>query len=419
MSQTDSNPVLLLLMRLTPNHQQPLRGGETDGTGHWKQLHDESSMLLAGVLDPSERLAAAPVTPIELKGSRLKNYNEILRHVENISNHYYREGGYIDRPDTYTPREQTTLSNQISDVGRHIYDLFSGGGNPVRHWLDKLLESTTEGGRGRGRIGKRPLRPVTIVTNDFSIPWCWMKREIFGPSLCEVCSLGMLQLRAAIGTRDDQRYEMEEAQPKTHRALLINGSSDLPFSNEEIDGLIKHLESPSRVPHTFEVSCVDDAQGLTKLSLEFDSEAQMTNFSGHYSSTDLLSGGKRLPERWLDSFIKDALLVLDGCSSARGLDAWADIEGLTSKLSNPSGAVGCIATVLPIKHDPIVNRVFWSEFYSHLRSRSCSVGYALTQARLALKRHFEEMASPNPTWIFYQLIGSPAVRLVEEGERDE
>ena len=67
MTGTDSN-VLLVLMRLDLNQQYPLRGSEIDSTGYWKKLQedkeDEQYLLLAGVLDPAERAAAAPVTPI-------------------------------------------------------------------------------------------------------------------------------------------------------------------------------------------------------------------------------------------------------------------------------------------------------------------------------------------------------------------
>jgi len=411
-------------MRLDLRHQQPLRGGGTDRTGHWKQLQeDKSYLLLAGVLDPSERAAAAPVSPITLTDTKLRTYNEILRHVESLSDRYYRKGGYVECPETFTSEEQQAVSNDISDVGCHIYELFHGARSPVRPWLDRLLEHATN---PRGGSASKEDRPVTIVTNDFSIPWYWLKRETFGPSLCEVCSLGMLQLRAAIGTARDRRDETKEIlDAEVYRALLVNASGELPFSDDETDGIKNFLQSPSKYLPAFQVKRVSSAGDLADVEAEFDEEVQLENefrivhFSGHYSGNDLLIDGRRLPERYLDPFIKDSLLVLDGCSSASGLKAWTDVEGLTSKLINAGGAVGCVATILPVKNDPIVSREFWSAFYSHLRSRTCSVGYALARARLELKRHFNEIGSPNPTWLLYQLIGSPVVRLIGEEEHHD
>lgn len=116
--------------------------------------------------------------------------------------------------------------------------------------------------------------------------------------------------------------------------------------------------------------------------------------------------------------LSGSLLVLDGCNSATKLDAWADVEGLTSSLIN-KGALGCVVTVLPVKNDPIVSRVLWGAFYRELRRASSTVGQALAKARLELRDHFVAIGSSNPAWAVYQLIGSPAVQLCDEEDEGD
>jgi hypothetical protein len=118
----------------------------------------------------------------------------------------------------------------------------------------------------------------------------------------------------------------------------------------------------------------------------------------------------------LTKMLNGSLLVLDGSGSSRDLKSWADLDGLTLSLIN-LGALGCVVTALPVKHDPIVSRILWDTFYRNLRYETGSVGQALAKARLALRDYFREIHSPNPVWAAYQMIGSPVVPLCEDPPR--
>jgi hypothetical protein len=414
--QSPSN-VLLVLMRLDLNDRNPLharRGQE----GQEVQLLDKGKTyhLLAAVLDPTHRATSAPVTGIELTGSKLETYNKVLREFQEISARFYRPGGFIDAPESYTEDRQGEVLDAMASVGCLIHDLFPTK-NSVRDWLDKLLESNDA-------TRARPLQPVTIITNDFNVPWFWLKGERTGPFLCEVCSLGLLQLSSA--SRSGEAHHTQPGRiDKTYEALLINGSTSLPFLDEEFDTITTLLQdSDRRAVRVFKArraNTVDDIMSLCRKYAEdhLRRNFRIVHFSGHYSGEDLLLGGETVPQYIIEPVLNGSLLVLDGCSSAHGLKAWTDVEGLTSALINKGGALGCVVTVLPVKDDPIVGAILWEAFYRDLRRGASTVGQALVRARIALRKHFDAIGSRNPVWATYQLIGSPAVQLVDEDdERD-
>jgi CHAT domain len=375
---------------------------------------DKVYHLLVGVLDPTQRTTSAPVTGIEISGPRLAKYNRVLEGFQRISEQFYSTDGFVNHPELYTNEQQDRVLDAMARIGRNIYDLFRGV-RPVRDWLDQLFESSE-----MPSTRQRPIQPVTIITNDFSVPWFWLNNDLDGPFLCEVCSLGLMQLSAAGLPRDAVQFH--GCPDKRYEALLINGSSNLPFAEEEINTIGAVLQGSSRGDlHHFEAQRADRYEDIAGLYLKYPDEEQLNHFrivhfSGHYSGKDLLLGGRPLPPHILYPILKDSLLVLDGCSSARGLKAWTDIEGLTSVLINKGGALGCVVTALPVKHDPIVSKVFWEAFYRDLRRGSSTIGQALVRARLALREHFNKIGSQNPAWALYQLIGSPAVHLCENDD---
>jgi CHAT domain-containing protein len=141
------------------------------------------------------------------------------------------------------------------------------------------------------------------------------------------------------------------------------------------------------------------------------------NSEGRYETLDIDGTPQVIWQ--LEPMLNNALLVLDGCGSAKGLTAWAEVEGLTSKLINAFGVHSCVVTVLPHKHDPIASKVFWKAFYSDLLVGVKSPGHALMTARKKLRRHCEEIGSNNPMWANFQLIGNPAVPLLAGDDEDE
>ena len=414
----EHSSVLLVLMCLDLKDRNPLHS--RSGTRVFLEDEDDRYQLLVAVLDPAQRSTSAPVMGLKLNREKRRTYNGVLRQFQQISVRFYGEHGFIDEPASYTDERQSEVLEAMSSVGRDIYDLFRPDDEgpylrlAIREWLDKLL-----GAGDAARSRHRPIRPVTILTNDFGIPWFWLKNAKGGPFFCEVCSLGLVQLSAvdrAAGTQQPPPGQ----QDKTYEALLIDGgSTTLPFHSEELDMIAKQLsEIDTRAARTFtpqRATTPDDIYGpvLGRGDDSLLDDFRIVHFSGHYSGQKLLVGQKPVAISTLYPVLSGSLLVLDGCNSANKLDAWADVEGLTSSLIN-KGALGCVVTVLPVKHDPLVSKVLWGAFYRELRRGSSTVGQALAKARLELRDYFTAIGSRNPAWAVYQLIGSPAVQLCDE-----
>lgn len=400
--------VILVLMRLDLNDQaNPLRAG-AGARGDEIQLLEKGKpyWLLAGVLDPRQRSTSVPITGIPLSDSKLYTYNAILKGFQKVSQLFYGEGGFVQEPQTYSREQQDNVSGLMANIGKLIFELFPED-NPVRVWLSDLLR------REDRRV------PLTIITNDFGIPWFWLKRgEYGGRFLCEASSLGMLQL-SAVG-RPGEANQQCEREDKRYEALLIKGSAHLPFLDREFSQIESLLERPSRSERPFKVVHATNSVDIKDIMWRYEEEERFSDccivhFSGQFSGKHLFLDGRALPDKSLFQVMNGSLLVLDGSSNARGLQAWTDVEELTSTLIN-KGALGCVTSVLPVKHDPIVSEILWKTFYSHLRRGRTTVGEALVQARLALRDHFIKIDSKNPVWLFYQLIGSGAVQLCDEEE---
>lgn len=368
--------------------------------------------LVVTLLDPLLRSPCAPMAAIPLDGRQLKPYNEILRRTQALRAKFY-EDGFIDRPTTYTPDRQNEVFKAAEDIGIALADLFHTSEH-VHRWLLGLFGTAAE-----SEGGEEPLPPVTIITNDLEMPWFWLRQS--GLFLCEVCSLGTLQLSATEGLGDTSRGERRR--DKEGQALLIKGerTKGYPFLDEDLQRIKKRLEEPyTGVPQYFGVSQAATGEDIEKIWPRWPLRTttypniRIVHYSGHYSGDQLFLAGTQVPLSELGKHLADCLLVLDASSDERAGDVWADIEGLTPALSQ--GALGCIVTALPVKDDPIVNRILWDTFYRNLRCETETVGSALAKARNTLRDYFASIGSPNPAWAAYQLIGSPVVRMCESGE---
>lgn len=414
MNENPSN-VLLVLLRLDLKARQPLltRVGQQ---GETVQILQEGSHLLAGILDPTNRSRGAPVTDIELIGGKLKTYNKVLTGFQEISRRYYDDGGFIEKPESYNSDQQEEVLERISAVGHLIYDLFEDDDpqrkerRPIRDWLGKLLHSDPDN-------KDRPTQPVTIVTNDLNVPWFWLKRLKYGPSLCEVCPLGLLQLSAGSGEFETRRG----AKRKNYNALLINGTTGLPFVAEELDTIGKSLgDSHKFAQLNFTAHGINAIDDITKLRRppyrkeQLISDFRVVHFSGQYDRENMFIGDESLDWDDLLPILSGSLLVLDGASRSSSFESWTDVEALTSTFINERQVSGCVVSVLPVKDDPIVSKILWGTFYQQLRYGSSTIAQALFKARQALREHFETTASKNPSWLFYQLMGSAAVQLCDE-----
>src|SRR5947209_8243068 len=131
---------------------------DTRGGGQRLEEDDRYSFF-AAVVDQTHRSTSAPAEIIPLKQATRKRYNEILEKVAKLSE---RLDGFIDSPEAYSVEQQSKAYRDIVEVGRDTLALFPGT-SPVRKWLEKLI-----------RDDKGFWRTVTIITNDFNVPWYWM-----------------------------------------------------------------------------------------------------------------------------------------------------------------------------------------------------------------------------------------------------
>lgn len=378
---------------------------------------DDRYYFFTAVVDQTTSSTSAPVTVIRLDGETRERYNQIRSKFRQIAERFEREQtGFIDAPETYTVTQQDRVLREIAEVGQLIHELFPPS-SPVRRWLDQLIADPNSF-----------WRTVTIITNDLSVPWYWLKPSVVGPFLCETCSLGMLQLSAA-GRPGLSQSESSAEQGGQYEALLIKGASDLPFLDRELNeievivqtypkdkrfGLQRHFKAlrASAVP---EISHLYEERPESEDELV--SNIRIVHLSGRFTNHTFLLSDRHVPPRFLPALVDRALVVLDGGSKNRGLTGWADMEELTSTLIN-DGAVGCVVTVLPVKHDPIVAKVFWEAFYHKLRGKTPTVGQALVFARKQLSDYFKIIGAPDhPARLAYQLIGNPAVQLCDESDK--
>jgi hypothetical protein len=317
---------------------------------------------------------------------------------DSISQQYCRSDGFVNRPDSYTGASQRQVLYDMDNLGRTIWDIFQGLSHPVRAWLDELLKSNDE----------RAQQPVTILTNDFSIPWFWLKRTIADPFLCEVCALGLLQF-APVNQAVAKAGASRSRRGAAYDAMLINGLPHHPFVKGELDKVKEFLEKPTRNAMSFKTHYVDSNSELHRLRSECGdkrliNDFKIVHFCGQYSKDMLCVNGGALEESFLNFVLCDALLVLDGYSSGDGASAWPLVASVTSALVNNGGALGCVVPVLPVKEDPVVAKVLWGSLYQELRWGAITIGQALVKTRFVLKSQFEN----NPAWAAYQLIGAPA-----------
>ncbi len=404
----DSN-VFLMLIRLDLNKQNPTRIGEFAAMDE-----ERGSQFLVGVLDPQRRTASTPLTAIEFKENKCKTYNRALTRIQEISDMFYNNG-FLQDPSSYDQFSQNLLFDKMSTLGLLIYSFFSDKKTmPVRNWLDDLFGRVSKG-KSRNRQTN-----VTIITNDFSIPWFWMKNEPFGPSLCEVCSLGMIQLQNT-GFNPDP----EEGGCVKDRALLVRGTKEQPFLEEALEIVDRTLSTRGHreLIENFDVHRVETVEELERISgdmsIDRKKEFKIVHFAGRYALDSLTVGSRNVDFKKWEAYLKNSILVLDGMSESEGIEAWKDLEKVTAKYIEKGEALACILPVLPIKDDPIAAEFFWGAFYKEIKRGSATIGQALNKARIILKNHFRDAGISNYSWAMYQLIGSPSTRLRDQGPQTD
>jgi hypothetical protein len=258
MSDMVDKNTFLILIKLDLTDTNPLGKPWSGAQGLPRMEADKNYALIAGLLDPSQQTTRTPLTPVSFNSiERKENYNKILARFEHLIELFYESpSGFIFDPGRLDSAQQEAVTDEIRGIGRDIFDLIPRK-TPLCNWFDELFEAA-EPGRQVSRRAEE--RHVTIITNDFNIPWYWMRGTASSPLLCEVCSLGMLQLanRNAVELDADLYQLPEAAKDKPLHALLINGSgeSDLPFMEEELSSLSGFLrqgkERPRRRLRSFE-----------------------------------------------------------------------------------------------------------------------------------------------------------------------
>ena len=412
---------LIILRFNKDDDQNPLRCGVIDQSGKFKQMAHGHASLVVGIVDPSMRSAMTPMMMIPLTGPTWRLYNKVLKAVEDLNGLYRGANGYLRDPTSLNNAQSRLVLRSIENVGHTIFDMLKSSDDSaaVCNWLDSLFRDYER----RGPAAEETAHHVTIVTNDFSIPWYWLvAHDLF---LCEIVALGVLQLSsyyAGYRGAADPAGLAKVARENLFKALLINGSPDLPFARAELDAVMAGLagnasdsDGVSRVASQ-EVSTkrmLKDLWNNTKLGERVE-QYRVVHFTGHYSSGTLMIGDEEIEaNEELDQFVDHSVLVLDGCSSSEGLKAWTDMDTVTARLIH-AGAIGCVVTALPLKNDPLITEWFWKAFYEKLRIKGTSVGQALLHARAVLKDRLEEQDVSNPAWLYYQLVVNPTVDLFAE-----
>jgi len=377
------------------------------------------NFLLVGVLDPSLGKTSVPLVTIQFDEVMGKTYNSIISEVEKLNSIYYDTEGFVEQPWRFTAREKSDVYHRICTIGARIHDMFSVGAFALRDWLSSIIESNA------------PAKDVTIIANDFTVPWYWLKDRYHGSFLCERCSLGTLQLSqlsqsfgmAAEGGGRVQASNISDP----YQTLFMKGEEDLPFSEQIASSIEDALKGGgtrlgAKIGLPFQVKRVQTYSEILEVAIKYGQERVSSLFrivhcSGHFSEGRFWLGGSKMFLAPIANFLKRSVLVLDGCSTLGGFGVRNEMEGMTNKLINEFEALGCIVTTLPLKQDPIVGEVFWKSFYSNIRQETCTIGRALREAREAMRDHFREIGSPeDPTWLLYQLIGSPSARIMTQDE---
>lgn len=433
MSDFGDKNVFLVLIKLDLEDNNPL-GTPRSGVQCLPRMEAAGKYaLIAALLDSSQQTTRTPLTPILFNSpERKESYNKIVSRFELLIERFYESpDGFTSDPSRLNSRQQELVYSEIRGIGRDIFDLIPNK-SPICGWFNALFGDPEQ----QDTVSRRAeAQHLTIITNDFNIPWYWMRVGGSDRLLCEVCSLGMLQLANRNAMEVDTDFDQSPGlnADTALRVLLINGSgeSNLPFVDEELrsltDFLKKGKDRPRRRLRPFDVDSAESVGSLLALKrarrkVERRALYRLCHYSGHwnYENRELLIGGERLEFDEIKDFVDSAVLALDGCSSSQGLQAWSEIENLTGKLLN-LGALGCVVTTLPVKDDPIVSKVFWEALYGELLAESApaTLGQALVKGRKALKEHFKRVGSKNPVWAFYQLIGNPSVRLLDESSNRE
>jgi len=385
-----------------------------------------SAMMLVGVLDPSQRNTTTQMAFIEFDDFFCETYNNIIQEMTKLRERYYKKDGYLAHPSKFNEHEKEEIFSKIEEIGQLVYQLIAADTNPFTDWFAAMTR------KYRKKSGQSiSSENVTIITNDFNIPWYWMKTLKKGLFLNEICALGMLQLddpdESLYGINRRILFKTKMSAPipdKTEdsfRALIIRGDSSLCFIDNElksIENTIKNQKTDHEEILKFEVERANTSDMIHQINKKYDESEiirrfRIVHFSGHYSNEELMADEERIPLSSLYHHIKDSILILDGCNSSEGVNARADLKGLSSRLINGGEALGSVITLLPIKQDPIAGEILWRTFYQDLKKPNFSIGQALLNARMELKKFYKSIGSKNPAWLVYQLIGRPCIKLSE------
>src|SRR5262249_54859335 len=157
-----------------------------------EMVEDGKYAVIAALLDPSQQTTRTPLTPILFSPERIITYNKIVTRFERLIKRFYESpDGFLFGPERLDRRQQEEINSEILGIGRDISELIPVR-SPISAWFNTLFGDPDQD-RYR-RAGRAEEQHLTIITNDFNIPWYWMRVGGDHRLLCEVCSLGMLQL---------------------------------------------------------------------------------------------------------------------------------------------------------------------------------------------------------------------------------
>jgi len=300
---THENHHFLLLIRLDIDADHPntplLRY-----TGHAEDMKPgKLYYYFAGVLEPSGQSKTAPVSFLPFNPKEPANhnkYNNILKKLHGINRKFHGKSGFVSSPETYTDDKKREILEAIEEIGEDIYHMLHDSGNEALGlWLDTMLktknvdsdsEETAESGKNEN---------ITLITNDFSIPWYWMKKGPGEPFLCESYPVGMLQLTEVERDRQPMRDLSSGPSNLPYKALLINGEPQLPCAVEEFRKVAEALDLETyKVPKLFVLQVSSNEEGNNLLYgkqdyASIEKQFKIVHFAGHYNETELIIGKQR------------------------------------------------------------------------------------------------------------------------------
>ncbi len=332
-----------------------------------------------------------PLTLISQQSISEEKRTRILWEISNATEAFNRQFGSKGRfkRDAEAPQALKTLET----IGKAMHSFF----------LPPRLQEELS----------RVFLPITIRTNDRSLPW-----ELLHDGTNFLC------LKNSIGRRVEMHSSPRtQFVPKTSNfkfLVIVNPSGDLPAADKEAEFILKCLSDKAEI-HIFGANYEDVSS--TKLSAALKDNYDVIHYAGHAEFNPQHPDESRLILKHSGGTVLDSLsagevnssitgkplVFLNACSSAREESigeityvSEADLYGLVSACLL-GGALGVVGALWPI-YDTSAAQLA-ATFYEHFLTGE-RIGDALRLARQATKNKYADIS-----WASFVLYGDPLMRV--------